>query len=441
MKAKIDGNSISYLRNICSGKLADYYPAGIPDAAWGRLEKELGYVEKTDSMDAWRIYYEFNEVAKKNQSLITIRGTSNNTLLAFLLGNTPFDPLSAYYYCPKCGHYETIGECTFGIDADEKKCPDCGEKLEKRGYNLNEVFAWGESEPFKDCGFMYDYPHSLKEFLRTTLKRLYSQNEIVEYLDRTYIDGKISISMGGYAILPAGKDAITDYPHLVSYNENGVVVFEGGYIDYADGDIMLISAFENETINTIMKMQEKTGIYYYEMEIDKRNSCVPRALVNTNLISDEEEIALSFKDKANVFQMAELFAIAHNTYSLFEEDEPDANDQIYASVLREDMFELPADERFFTRETLYERLLSLGLNEHDAFVCTEFVRKGKVKDTKRWRDMAEQYKVPNDICEFCEGYRYMWTRAYGLLNYFLLSICAEYQKINPVLYMKTISEP
>ena len=428
MKARIKSDSDTYIRSKCDEKIRDYYPAGTPKEVSERLERELRYIESTDCADMFRIYFEFNEVAKKGNSIITTGASTGNSLVSFLLGSTPIDPMNAYYYCNKCGHFEWIPYAVFGIDSLDKKCPRCGKTLDKRGYSLPEILTWGLFNALRQREFVYGYEKRMEEFLLNKLKELYSSNTIALCVDGIYEDSHIVQKISGFAILPDEKD-LEDYPELCTYTNNGDKVLAAEYHKFDERDILVIPVYEDEIIKRIGKMQEKSGIYYRDLDIGL-NNVTQRDIMNTGFLTENENTSFQQNDAHSVFAIAELFAVAGDTYSIFGDDTDFKNlDIIYASAFKKAMFELPVDKRFFTRERAYEILLSMGLKYESAYKIVEFVRKGKVCAFRdEWNSMCDQYRLPEDFIRFCEGYRYMCSRIDKLMKYYLLSICVWYME-------------
>ncbi len=428
MKARIKSASDTYIRRKCDDKIRDYYPAGTPKEVDERLDRELRYIEATDCADMFRIYFEFNEVAKKGNSIITTGASTGNSLVSFLLGNTPIDPMNAYYYCNKCGHFEWIPDAVYGIDSLDKKCPRCGRILDKRGYSLPEILTWGSYNALRQRDFIYGYEKRMEEFLLNKLRELYSSNEVVLCVDGIYEESHIVQKISGFAILPDGKD-MEDYPELVTYTDNGDKVLATEYHKFDERDILIIPVYEDEIIKRIGEMQEKSGVYYRDIDIGL-NNVTQRNIMNTGLLTENEEYSFKQNDADSVFTIAELLAVAGDTYSIFGDDADFKDlDIIYTNVFRKDMFELPVDKRFFTRERAYEILLSMGLEYESAYKIVEFVRKGKAHAFRdEWNAMCGRYHLPKDFIRFCEGYRYMCSRIDKLMKYYLLSICVWYME-------------
>ncbi len=428
MKARIKTASDAYIRSKCDEKIRNYYHAGAPQEVSERLERELRYIKETDCADMFRIYYEFNEVAKKGNSIITTGASTGNSLVSFLLGNTPIDPMNAYYYCDKCGHFEWIPDVVYGIDSLDKNCPRCGNSLDKRGYSLPEVLTWGLDNALRQRDFIYGYEKRMEEFLINKLRELYSSNTIVLCVDGIYEDGHIVHKISGFAVLPDEKD-IDDYPELLTYTDNGDKVLAAEFHKFNERDILVIPVYEDEIIKRIGEMQEKSGVYYRDIDISLSNA-TKRSIMNTGLLSENEDISFQQNDAYSVFAMAELFAVAGDTYSMFGDDVDFADlDMIYANAFRKDMFELPIEKRFFTRDRAYEILLSLGVEYDSAYKIVEFVRKGKVHAFRaKWDEMCCQYHLPEEFIRFCDGYRYMCSRIDKLMKYYLLTICVWYME-------------
>lgn len=96
---------------------------------------------------------------------------------------------------------------------------------------------------------------------------------------------------------------------------------------------------------------------------------------------------------------------------------------------------LDMSQGFFTRETLFEKLLLQGLSEKEAYEFTMFVKRGRAhNDKKTWREMISDYNLPQSIIDFCESYRYLWSRSATLDWLRIIVLCAYYMKLDSHAY-------
>ena len=62
-----------------------------------------------------------------------VRGCTNDSLLAHLLGATPVNPLPPHYHCPNCHHLIFDAHADDGWDLPDLTCPECGTLMAAAG--------------------------------------------------------------------------------------------------------------------------------------------------------------------------------------------------------------------------------------------------------------------------------------------------------------------
>ena len=83
----------AYLRRLCAAALRERYP-GAPAAAERRLETELGVIERAGLANYFLIVWDIVRFARERGIRCQGRGSAANSLVAYLLGITPIDPLA-----------------------------------------------------------------------------------------------------------------------------------------------------------------------------------------------------------------------------------------------------------------------------------------------------------------------------------------------------------
>ncbi|NLF78550.1 MAG: error-prone DNA polymerase [Chloroflexi bacterium] len=83
----------AYLRRLCAAALRERYP-GAPAAAERRLETELGVIERAGLANYFLIVWDIVRFAREHGIRCQGRGSAANSLVAYLLGITPIDPLA-----------------------------------------------------------------------------------------------------------------------------------------------------------------------------------------------------------------------------------------------------------------------------------------------------------------------------------------------------------
>lgn len=123
------------LKNLCENKMHDLYGWSVPKEIEKRLNQELSYIQKTNSAKEYLLAKSVYEMLNQIHFLMLPKEIGNAAFVAFLLGISQINPLSAHYRCK--GHYfewcEAYGSAP---DLPEKECPVCHYQLTADGYNI-----------------------------------------------------------------------------------------------------------------------------------------------------------------------------------------------------------------------------------------------------------------------------------------------------------------
>lgn len=412
-----DINSLAFIKEKCEEKLNAYFPAGVPDFVRERYEQELKYIEECGGADALRLYYEFSVLAKEHNSLIASRGMGHNLFIRFLLGNTPIDPLTAYRYCPDCGYAEQIKDVAFGIDAPAKNCPVCGEPLLSRGYSLYPVFVWGgstEKMPYGVDADDYQCPTRIYSLFAERIKELYIGNQVVPWLS-SINDGEEKARRAGFWILPKGKDLRKDFPQFVVHDENGSACADGWLNEVSGHGIQVIYLCSSQLLDKIERIQGNADENCKGTIEEKISKVTAAELIKTGLLEEDEVVALQAMPATTRFQLTESLAEARNSFG-----------NLGNAPWKESPYSLDTNKSFYTRETLYERLLKLGLTETESYKVATFIRKGKAASKfsrQEWNQMVNTYSFPEEFADYCQKYQYLCRRGDVLDRLRLLAIC------------------
>ena len=114
----------------------EYYGAGKSERVYGRLAEEMRLVGRSTWMPLWRCVAALRqEFGPEN---VLVLGSTNDSLLACLLGATSVNPLPPHYRCNNC-HYTTFNCDHYedGWDMPDAVCPACGGSMEGDGHRLS----------------------------------------------------------------------------------------------------------------------------------------------------------------------------------------------------------------------------------------------------------------------------------------------------------------
>ena len=415
-RAAIEGNSFAYVKKLCDIRMAAYFPAGVPAFVNERYQKELEYIEECDGADALRLYYEFSIIATGKNAVFGTRLQGYNLFVRFLLGNSPIDPLPAYRYCHRCGYAELIGTVVFGIDAPAKDCPVCGKPLLARGYSLHPVFVWESDSVKKPFGVRdedFRCPSGLYPVLVDRIKALYAGCQVVPWLSSMFSEDD-EVERVGVCVLPKGKDLQKDFPQFVIQDKSGETGMDGWSLGAEENGIQAITLSAGLLPDAIAEAKGDVDSDCIKRAEEKMKRITAEELISTGLLNEEEVAALRAMPVASRFQLTEALAVAINSFG-----------ELDSNPWKETPYSLNTEKSFYTRETLYERLLELGLSENEAFKVASFVRKGKAHTKfgrEKWLQMVKEFSLPEDVVDFCQRYKYLSNRGQVLERLWLLTV-------------------
>ena len=155
-------NSEAQLKELCYDKLHRLYGDEPPKLVSDRMEEELNNICSRGYdviyMSAVKLVQKSNEAGY----LVGSRGSVGSSLVAYMSGITEVNALPAHYRCPGCRHvdFEAGAAYACGPDMPDARCPVCGTKYVKDGYNIPfETFLGfgGDKVPDIDLNFSGEY--------------------------------------------------------------------------------------------------------------------------------------------------------------------------------------------------------------------------------------------------------------------------------------------
>ncbi len=155
-------NSVEDLKSLVYGKLRRLYGENPPEIITKRVETELNDIITCHYDVIYMSAQKLVQNSLENGYLVGSRGSVGSSLVAFLSGITEVNSLPPHYRCPKCKYctFEVPDGINCGADLPDAVCPDCGEKLEKDGFNIPfETFLGfgGDKVPDIDLNFSGEY--------------------------------------------------------------------------------------------------------------------------------------------------------------------------------------------------------------------------------------------------------------------------------------------
>ncbi|MDE7422631.1 MAG: hypothetical protein K2N51_02895 [Lachnospiraceae bacterium] len=402
------------IKKTCDSKLKQIYPIQIPELVNARYQKELEYLKTSDYLDDFEIYRCLNMEATKCLQVLLMRGTTTSSYIIYLLGNSLLNPLPTHYYCPKCGHYETVDTKLFGIDLPADKCPTCQTNLIADGFNLPLEVAWG-LDGKKTLSFDYNISEEFLPFAKRVLQNLYPRHVIAPLglCNRPRASQAIEMKHSGFLILPEGRN-IEDYPEMTGFLEDGELCLSGNILDIENNYIHRILLLQNRCLEQMIAMQRKTGIYANEITLHELHTLNWNDINNSSALTDAESYLFHTIKPKTFYDMVCLNSASHNTYSNKECSPHEGNYYSLPTIFEKSNFKkYPC----YTREDFFDELLKMGIDLEKAYEIAEFIRKGKQNSAKqKFADQFASFELPEEFKSVAKEYLYLFPRSH----------CAEY---------------
>ena len=458
------------VEQACRQKLAQLYPAGIPEFASERLELELAYAKASPNMqDNLEIYRRISQEALRAGLFLTLRGSAPGSFLYYLLGNFPMNPLPAHYYCPECGHYElakwdpteygpagtrpagnnltgvgpagiaTTGNYLAGIDLPEKRCPACSAVMRSDGFNIRPEMVFGLNGE-KKIEAEYNATEELFPFFRKILTEAFPGCS-VEILGMPCLredDNTTAFEHSGFVILPEGRTS-SDYPEISGYLKDGTpcILYSGPEI--WQEEIQRVLIYPHKTIKRLIALQRATGHFITDIALNDLRPVRWTDYANTGIYPDWTEFAIRDLRPGTFTEMVCLEAASHHAIASGEGCTPE-NKHDYQTLINffnsEEIKKYPC----FTRDDFFETFLALGLPREMAYKMTFAVRTGQAHLRKRqWPEMADAAALPEELRRLCEKYLYAWMRSQASVNTLFSAMMAYYMRMDSRTYSSVLN--
>lgn len=431
-------NAYENIVNACEKRLKELYPLGVPEEIEARYKTELGWLEKSEFMDDFEIFRLLSEEGKKTSQYMAFRGMASSSFIIYLLGNNRLNPLKAHYYCRKCGHLEVVNTHLFGIDLPKISCPICNEELVGDGFNLPLESVWG-TDGKKHIDFDYNISSEFLPFAKRVIQKIYPENEVVSYglmgaNQRSYKiePEKLEVRHCGYVVLPQGR-TLADYPEITSYLEDGEPCITGLCNVMEQYNLKRVMLFPHGTIEHLMQLQRKSGIYAYEIGINELRELTYYDLTNSKSMGAEDNRVFTYEAPQNFHDMVKYSAMGHNSTFVVKNPSEDWYYEVKEKILNNPDFQkYPC----VTREDFFDYMVECGLERAEAYKFSEIIRKGRSSREPEF----DALPIPEELKNVAKMYAYVFPRAHCIEYLLMYARMAYYMKWDSRVYSSVVSK-
>ncbi|MBQ8955486.1 MAG: PolC-type DNA polymerase III, partial [Lachnospiraceae bacterium] len=479
------------LRDICVKKAHELYGEVLPEVVQERMDTEL----KSIIGNGYAVMYIIAQklVWKSNEDgyLVGSRGSVGSSFAAYLAGITEVNSLRPHYLCPKCKYSDFDSdivkkyheENTCGIDLPDAVCPECGEKLQKMGFDIPfETFLGfkGDKEPDIDLNFSSDYQSKSHKYTEVIFGagHAFRAGTIETLADKTafgftkkYYEGheqhvrpaeldRIALGCtgvlrttgqhpGGVIVLPHGEeiDTFTPIQHPADKMDDLSAVTTHFDFHSIDHNLLKLDNLGHQDPEMIKFLQDLTGV-------DPRGIPLDDKKVMT-LFKDTSALGITSADiggTPNGSMGLPEFGTDNAIKMVMEAKPENFTDLVRISGLAHgtDVWAGNAEELIKSgtatlstciccRDDIMLYLIGKGLDSQDSFKIMENVRKGKVAKGKcdKWDDWKKEmadHGVPDWYITSCQTIKYMFPKAHAAAYVMMAYRIAWFKVYMPLAY-------
>ncbi len=433
------------------------YGEELPLIVEARVRRELDSITTHGFSVLYLIAHKLVKKSNEDGYLVGSRGSVGSSLVAFFTGITEVNALAPHYLCSKCYYSEFFedGRVGSGVDLEDKTCPNCGENLQKDGFDIPfETFLGfdGDKTPDIDLNFSGDYQSRAHQYVEELFgsenvfragtmstvaektafgfvkkyaeeKQLVLKNSEVSRLAQgvTGVRKTTGQHPGGLIVVPRDHDILefTPLQHPADNKASGVITTHFEY--HAIGDqLVKLDILGHDDPTVIKELEDLTGIKAKTISISEKETMrlfsgvEPLGVKADDIDSSVGTYGIPEFGTRFVRQMLEatrptIFSELVRISGLSHGTDVWLNN---AQTLIEDRV-ANLSEVICTRDDIMTYLINKGLEKKQAFKIMENVRKGKGLKEDEASVMLEN-QVPNWYVDSCQKIKYMFPKAHAV---------------------------
>ena len=473
----------NYVREMSYIEARRFYGEELPSVIKERLEKEINGIIQNGYSSIYVIYARLAEECQMRGYLNGTRGCVGSSLVAYLLGITGTNPLPPHYLCRKCSHsdFEIKYDSSFrrgyiGADLPDKKCPLCGKKMRKDGYDISAEIFMGINYD-KEPDFELNVAYELQEYIQKYTKRIDGISDV----DLTGIINRVPYTMACEIV----GDYYKNHKDLDEDKDNSEIIIDrltDVKLETGVHPIRLFLLPEGLDINKVTPLSSascddtdgeflKTHFEYWKIQNNLQTVSICTNVVFTMLKRLEEctgvnpdEIPLHDDKMISLFESPDALGVTEKQIRCtvgtigacgFESHDfiygivPEAKPKNLSEIISGFGFEhgtgtwidnaydlIEGGNNDITtliafRDDIYMYLVNKGIDKETAYSIMEHVRKGKAYRyglKEEWIALMKEHGVPDWYIDSCKKIRYLFPKAHAAV-YALMSWRILYYKL------------
>ena len=448
------------------------YGPDLPEIVQARLDRELKAITGNGYASLYVIAHKLVKKSMDEGYLVGSRGSVGSSLVATMCGITEVNPLPPHYICGSCHWTEFFvkGEVGCGVDLPQKDCPECGELLQRHGFEIPfEVFMGfhGDKVPDIDLNFSGDYQAEIHKYTEEllgqenvyragtigTLAERTAYGFIMNFLEQTQMTKRpaevnrlvkkltgvrrtTGQHPGGMVVVPPEMDILDFTPIQYPANDSASGTITTHFEYHAlDDSLVKLDILGHDDPTMLRFLQDLTGVPVLEIDLDDPETMCLFSSLDTLGVTEEEigtpvgtlgipEFGTRFvrqmltETKPKTFSdLIRISGLSHGTNVWTN----NAQDLVKAGTLS-------LSEVIATRDDIMTYLMLMGLEAGDAFRIMEQVRRGRGL-TEEDEKLMRSFNVPEWYLDSCKKISYMFPKAHAVA-YVMMAFRIAYFKVH-----------
>ena len=455
------------IRETAVTKAKELYGDTLPLQVKERLETELTYIGKYDYAVHYWIVLQMIRHMNESGYYVSARGAVGSSFVAFLLGITDINPLSAHYRCSKCHYADFEMDALDGFNLPKRNCPICGYPLQADGHDIPyETFMGSDGSKMPDIDMNFPVSKQLDQF--AYLQKLFGEDrvahagttsvlwekfaegyitvyecktsDILEEEQRDYIVKKLCGTKrcdgkhpAGIIVLPQGTE-FEDFTPTRDINGRSPLK-KATHFDFhsIDNTVIKFDVLGHQTNDVLKQLEDLTGISM--QSVDWNDSKVYALFEQADTAGIPEfgtiyvrQMLLKAKPK-DFNDLVQISGLAHGTGTWIDNGE----------ILLDNghkLSELPT-----LRDDVFLQLMKYELNKEAAYQIAEYVRRGRlyhISDlTFEFVEYMRSKNVPEWYIESLRKIRYLFPKAHAVA-YVMNAVRIAWYKIHYPMQFCTV---